>query len=626
MKKIYVILIIYIIFSFEVKGFENSKQQPLVENGYMDLSEWDFEKGVVSLDGRWKYYPQQLLVPNEEKTNNYSYGYLNVPSIWSKSKYEELGKSIKLGSTGYGTYNLKIKCNEVNNILSFKLPTIGTNYRFFVNGELLSSVGKVAKDKKDAIPAYKPQIIDYIPKTSEMDLVIQVSNFDYSCGGIWYPIVLGSNSKIDTLLHRSIIRYAFISGIFFVMVFIQFSLFLFRKKDKLSLIFSFVCIVLWIRQGVIGEIMFLNIFNNLDFDLIVKLEYASYYISVPLFAAFIYFSFPNQFSNKILKVIILGSSVFTLIDIIYSTEIISKSVGYYQIFTIISMLYGLHVITIAVIKKEEGAFIIFGGVIVMFLTVLNDILYANQIIWTGYYMDIGLLIVIVSLSLLINYRYMKGFETINNLTVSLENKNKKLNDLTHNLEKHVDIRTKELQQAYKDIENLALTDALTGLMNRHALKDLISTLEGIHDYNSNTFIISILDIDNFKNINDTYGHDIGDIVLKNIAKIAKESIRNQDYIARWGGEEFLLLFPNSAYEDALIINERIRMKIESNKIDIEREVISVTVTIGVCEYNKEEGQAICFKHADKALYYGKQNGKNQVVLYEKISEYNLEYK
>ena len=127
----------------------------------------------------------------------------------------------------------------------------------------------------------------------------------------------------------------------------------------------------------------------------------------------------------------------------------------------------------------------------------------------------------------------------------------------------------------------------------------------------------IFDIDFFKKINDTYGHDIGDEVLRILAEIARKEMRYSDVLARFGGEEFIVLLPNTRLEDASIIAERLCKKIEQHQICIENKFfINFSVSIGVAQLEPQQKDLnLLIKQADIALYEAKKNGRNQVAIY-----------
>ena len=126
----------------------------------------------------------------------------------------------------------------------------------------------------------------------------------------------------------------------------------------------------------------------------------------------------------------------------------------------------------------------------------------------------------------------------------------------------------------------------------------------------------MFDIDNFKSINDTYGHDIGDEVLKTLSNLTLGSIRATDFASRWGGEEFMILLPETSLADTARIAENIRVAIESYKF--EAIPTPITISLGVADYKSDyKDKEEIIKNVDIALYEAKHNGKNQVVKYEK---------
>jgi diguanylate cyclase (GGDEF)-like protein len=129
----------------------------------------------------------------------------------------------------------------------------------------------------------------------------------------------------------------------------------------------------------------------------------------------------------------------------------------------------------------------------------------------------------------------------------------------------------------------------------------------------------MIDMDYFKKVNDTYGHEAGDIVLKTLANILKNSVRKSDIIIRYGGEEFLVILQNIKNEkDALHVAEKIRKNVEDTVIDIGSDKIKKTVSIGISIYpNHCEKGWECIKAADIALYEAKRSGRNKKVLFEK---------
>jgi diguanylate cyclase (GGDEF)-like protein len=197
---------------------------------------------------------------------------------------------------------------------------------------------------------------------------------------------------------------------------------------------------------------------------------------------------------------------------------------------------------------------------------------------------------------------------------TLESQNKLLQKDNLNLETIVKHRTEELeainQWLQKQVEQSqrdANTDPLTGLFNRRKFdEELEKEISRSRRYFSSMSLI-LLDLDLFKNINDAYGHKQGDLVLKTVAQALIDNIRSTDILARWGGEEFILILPQSSLEQSLISAEHIRKTIEALSF---KKGFSITASFGVTEYKATDDQDSLFKRLDRALYRAKNSGRN----------------
>ena len=164
-----------------------------------------------------------------------------------------------------------------------------------------------------------------------------------------------------------------------------------------------------------------------------------------------------------------------------------------------------------------------------------------------------------------------------------------------------------------------VNDYLTGVMTRENFEDVMS---GYLKKNFN-FIIIIGDVDNFKMVNDTYGHRAGDQVLKSIGKILNNSVRNTDIVGRYGGEEFSIILPFTKLTEAKMVAERLRKAVEATHIDVSKvcsadKNIGVTISLGIAEYKDGDDEKTLLQKADKALYIAKEAGRNRSEVYEEV--------
>lgn len=179
--------------------------------------------------------------------------------------------------------------------------------------------------------------------------------------------------------------------------------------------------------------------------------------------------------------------------------------------------------------------------------------------------------------------------------------------------KEINQKNEQLKEAYDNISRAAMTDLLTGLPNRRYMIEKIKDEMARFKRYGRVFSFILGDIDFFKKINDRFGHECGDYVLKAIAELMKSKLREQDIVCRWGGEEFLLLLPETDLNGALAIAERLRKGIEALKMVYEGSSVKVTITMGVAVFSKDSGVDEAIKKADDALYIGKGKGRNCIA-------------
>jgi len=191
----------------------------------------------------------------------------------------------------------------------------------------------------------------------------------------------------------------------------------------------------------------------------------------------------------------------------------------------------------------------------------------------------------------------------------------RLNDKLH---KEIVIR----REAEHRLFGLATIDDLTGIHNRrHFMELFMHEIKRAHRYN-NLLSLMMLDVDYFKSVNDTYGHVVGDIVLKHLAKMIQANLRELDIVARFGGEEFIVLLPNTDLKSAHEVAERICLIVSETPIDISEAMLTISVSIGVVTLCKScNSMEAMIKVADDALYKAKKDGRNRTVTMCELAEF-----
>lgn len=179
-------------------------------------------------------------------------------------------------------------------------------------------------------------------------------------------------------------------------------------------------------------------------------------------------------------------------------------------------------------------------------------------------------------------------------------------------------KASQIQQLITRLQQTSITDPLTGLYNRRHFSSIFQDHVSQAKRSKKPISILFIDIDDFKTINDNFGHHTGDLVLGQLAAILKDSLRPYDLPVRWGGEEFLLLLPEVSENTALEVAERLRRKCQ--EILSAKFSIKITISIGIATYNQQETLQSFVDKADQSLYAAKVLGKNQVVTWSMVQE------
>lgn len=173
--------------------------------------------------------------------------------------------------------------------------------------------------------------------------------------------------------------------------------------------------------------------------------------------------------------------------------------------------------------------------------------------------------------------------------------------------------TKLLSESNITLQKLASTDSLTGLLNRRSMMEKLTIAEEKKQTISFVYSLVMIDIDDFKKVNDTYGHDCGDFVLQKLCERIRSNLRKDDIICRWGGEEILILLPNTYTIEAEVVAQKLKVAVETDNFIFNEKNVRVTITLGISCSLECEDITQMISQADLCLYKGKTTGKNKVV-------------
>ncbi len=179
---------------------------------------------------------------------------------------------------------------------------------------------------------------------------------------------------------------------------------------------------------------------------------------------------------------------------------------------------------------------------------------------------------------------------------------------------NIEIINLELERNNRELQRIARYDVLSGLMNRMSLFTMIDVEIERALRTGSTLCGIMLDIDFFKNINDGFGHQCGDMVIRMIGDVLKEELRKYDHAGRYGGEEFFILLPNTSIQQARRFGERFRIALEEKQVECDGTAVPVTASLGIALFRSGESREMWISRADRTMYAAKQNGRNRVEI------------
>jgi diguanylate cyclase (GGDEF)-like protein len=576
-------------------------------DGQVTIQTSDFSQGKgLALDGDWSFFWQQLLEPGQIKSTTIKSTLIKGSGGWQSGKDD-----LNYDAIGFATYHLDVALQQGASNLAIRIPQIESAYRLYLDAELMASGGLVKDYLSAGKPGYNTAIVRIPDGLKTFSITVQVSNYHSSWGGLWEPIVLGDADTLHILQRDKVALSLFIMGALLITAIHSLIQFFLRPADNIPLVFACVCLLLFLREFTIEHMTFALSALSGGFVLITKLKFFSFYAGIPTALYFFHLSYYQEFHRKYCYFIYILCVIFSAFVLFFPTRYFGISLVMFEVIAVIVMFYILQRMWVAMKNNQNGAGIMLIGSVIAFAFALNDILNVSGVITSGRFFSLGIVGFIMSQSFVTNTRFNHLINNNETLTDKLKERNADLELLGELLETKVEQRTRQLKLANIELKALANNDPLTNIFNRHGLQQFIQAAFERYRRSKELFCIVLIDFDHFKEINDTYGHDVGDIVLLTGADLIKSGIREQDKLARWGGEEFLVLLPNTDLQGALAISNKLKDAICAKPIG-QPIGVEVSVTGGVALVNQDDTFETLFKRADDALYQGKQNGRNQI--------------
>ncbi len=462
--------------------FEPSDVQ--AKAGVLDLRHENLEHMVVPLAGEYAFYWSRLLGPDDFRTMEPERtGYLELPGLWNG--YSVNGK--KIGGSGYATFRLLILL-PAPGMYQIQVREFDSAYRLWANGKETGS-GTVGTTAEAVDPCWKRQEVTFFANPDTLELVLQVANFTHRKGGPEEMMYFG---QAGVMYQRKVVSTStetFLIGFLLMTMFFHLGLFFFRKKDRSNLFFALLNLVIALRVMLTGEKIFLDIFPGAPWIWGLRLEYMTIFLAPALIVYFFHSAFPQvrrKWAGTLTSVV---TAVFFLSLFVLPSRIFTYLPLVNQAFILFVFIYSVYILIPLLRTRQSYILFLFAGALVFGLIGINELLFYNNWIHTGYLLPLGLLLFSFSISYGLSGKFTHALDEAETLRAELEN-------YTRELEEIVKIRTEVTEEQKETLEKqtLELKDLLEKQKKLSEFKETMTSIL-VHDMKNPLGAIISLDED-----------------------------------------------------------------------------------------------------------------------------------
>lgn len=554
---------------------------------------------------------------NEEKT-------YHLTGDWDRKLNTNLTEVNKNNNEKYSfiTYSFNMVDNNPGQY-HILIPDFAPYYRVFVNNELKAEMGNIT-DGSSILNEYGYRLInidrnDYIKDGDlyTVDIVINSSFYKNKKSDI-NKLLIGKSEGINSYVTKVTGFTIFITGSYFTILLFAFSLYIATKKEKYFIYLGLIAVI-----GIINVITGSNGFLCPGFcrgiyDIVKKADIVTSLLNIILLFILFKKVYKNIISEKLYKVI--NWLVMTLVILLffnsYKNIVIISNQVYIFTFVIVNMAI-IFISFKAFLNNLRGSVLLLSGLTIYIISAVFQYLIKNNIIsnrFVSKYIDpgqYGFLICIFTFVIVLSIKYGNKNKELERIVQELEIKNNKLVGKDYDRAREIKERNLRLQIAYTRVRDDAEYDPMTDVLRREAgLKKLEAEFYRTQK-NGGSLSICFVDINDLKEVNDNYGHHVGDDLILTVVKIMKGNIRNTDYIIRMGGDEFLICFPNTNFYTAEKVWYRILNTIK--RINNNRNTqYDISMSHGIEEYEAGVHNSLkdIIRTADQKMYKEKEEMKN----------------
>ncbi len=589
--------------SLLVLGLSVSQAYAGAQQGELDAFAWDPREVPLLLDGEWGFRWNEL--DTAEAWQAPTAPWFTMPSTWDsggRAGWQHPG-------VGHATFTLSVNHVSAGYEYAVLVPEQSTAFRLYVNERLVAEGGQVS-DQPDFAQAYNGNRLIMIPAPDQGQLrfKLHLSNYHHHSGGPWQVMTLGQRDAMVDEYFSVTVYEAIVASLMVIMAILLVLEYYADPKDRSGLWLGLFALVLGIRLGITGYTPFYWILDEqLPWQWHMTIEYLTMLTAPVFFTAWIHTSFPRDLSATVASVISAPFLLAAAVCIVLPTLYFSALLNVFVYMLLLVTLLGIGLLLWICWRGRDGARLLLVGVVLLGTAITHDVLVNLQLLSESQWISAGLLaFVLTQTSNLLGLR-VRQRRQIEFLSAQLATANQEL-------ESRVEVRTRDLaekaqalERANNQLQVLANVDGLTGLLNRRAF---LAQMKQLSQLSAQVALLWI-DVDYFKQINDTYGHAAGDKVLKKLGHILGSLGRDQDRAGRLGGEEFALLLLDCDQAGAQQYAQRLQQSMQQMLFPEWPALSNITASIGIASGRLgDDTWETLIRQADEAMYEVKRNGRN----------------
>ncbi len=555
---------------------------------------------ALHLHGAWRFRAGDDLRWADPDYNHGPWDNILVPRDWRRQGHEDL--------TGFAWYRATVHIDGLEggrrdqlHQLGISLGKVHSAYELYLGGILVGGAGRLPPDPlpvSDRVRIFSvpPEAVD-----DNGDLLVAVR--------VWRHPAIGNSSTAGLFEGNYSIGPSFelmklvwfkeALALMLVISYLGFGiyhLYLYARNRRLPEFFWFGVVACGVAVYTLELSQWKHVvgwLHAVPYLVHKKIEYGTVYIlpalGLQLLACLLRVRIPTW-----ALVYQAGFLLFSLVAVLVpGYAILAQTLFFWQLYVIPGLVATLVVVVWFAARGNLEARTMTVGWAIFLFCALNDIVVAQGAVQHPRLLSIGFAAILVTMAISMANRFTRMYS---------------------HLDGEVQRRTKELERSNERLVEAARLDMLTGLLNRRGFAEKVEQEISRAGRSGRGFVIMMGDIDRFKACNDQYGHACGDFALQQVAELLCKQLRDVDTIARWGGEEFIFLLPETTLDGGETLAEKLRATLECTLFSYENSVLSLTITIGVAAYSAGMRLEDCVARADAALYTGKQTGRNRVVV------------